>query len=173
MTSLVFLTRNALLQQKRKLNEATESGDFRSVALRSPATISEYLSIMQARSFSKMSALELQDRQIPGTCVLRSLSEDTSWLTLSGRELHSGHDCMDGIEELGHVGRFYRPKCVVLVPPSLAQRAHLPNDSGSLASHTITAENQVIWGTHATLSYRGSFACCRCDPCPQEQNPAR
>jgi len=122
--------------KKRKLNEATESGDLRSVALRSPATISEYLSIMQARSFSKMSALELQDRQIPG------------------RELHSGHDCMDGIEELGHVGRFYRP-----------------NDSRP--SHTITAENQVIWGTHATLSYRGSFACCRCDPCPQEQNPAR
>jgi hypothetical protein len=69
--------------------------------------ISEYLSTMQARSFSKISALELQDRHIPGTYVLWGLSEGTPWLTFSGRELHSGYDCMDGIEELGHVGRFY------------------------------------------------------------------
>jgi hypothetical protein len=32
--------------------------------------ISEYLSAMQAKSFSKMSVLELQDRQIPGMCIL-------------------------------------------------------------------------------------------------------
>ena len=68
----------SLFQQKRKLNETMESGDLASVALRSPGMISEYLSIMQARSYSKMSALELQDRHIPGTCSLASLSEDFS-----------------------------------------------------------------------------------------------
>lgn len=117
--------------KKRKLIETTESGDLTSVALRSPGMISEYLSIMQARSFSKISALELQDRHIPG------------------REFHSGHDYMDGIEELGHLSGFYRA-------------------SGSLASHSIITENQIIWGTHSTLSDRGSFACGGCDPCPQE-----
>jgi len=117
--------------KKRKLNETTGSGDLTSVALRSSGMICEYLSVMQAKSFSKMSALELQDRHIPG------------------RELHSGHDCMDGIEELGHPGGFY---CA----------------SGSLAAHSITAENQIIWGSHPTLSNWGSFACGGSDPCPQE-----
>ena len=65
----MFLTRD-FLQQKKKLKETTESGDLTSVALRSPGVICEYLSVMQARSFSKMSALELQDRHIPGTCIL-------------------------------------------------------------------------------------------------------
>lgn len=64
--------------QKRKLNDTTESGDLSSVALGSPSMISEYLSIMQARSFSKMSVLELQDRHIPGTCTVANLSEDFS-----------------------------------------------------------------------------------------------
>jgi protein CMS1 len=114
----MFLTRDTLLQQKRKLNGTTESGDLdSSVALQSPAMISEYLSAMQAKSFSKMSVLELQDRLIPGTCVLGKFSRDVSWLTLSGRELHSGHDCMDGVEELGHVGRFYCSRCVFLSFP--------------------------------------------------------
>jgi protein CMS1 len=58
------------LKQKRKLNEATEPGDHPSLASQSPAVMSEYLSTMQAKSFPKMSALELQDRQIQGTCPL-------------------------------------------------------------------------------------------------------
>ena len=70
------LTRDELFQQKRKLDETAESGNLSSAALRSPAMISEYLSTMQAKSFSKMSALELQDRHIPGTCALGDLSED-------------------------------------------------------------------------------------------------
>ncbi|KAH9998966.1 U3-containing 90S pre-ribosomal complex subunit-domain containing protein [Russula vinacea] len=61
--------------KKRKLNETTESGDLTSVALRSPGMISEYLSIMQARSFSKMSALELQDRHIPESSIV----DTTTW----------------------------------------------------------------------------------------------
>jgi protein CMS1 len=74
--SLMFLTRDALFQQKRKLNETSESGNHPSATLQSSTMISEYLSTMQAKSFSKMSALELQDRHIPGTCVLGGLSED-------------------------------------------------------------------------------------------------
>lgn len=71
------LTRDPLFQQKRKLDATTESADpGSSVALRSPAMISEYLSAMQAKSFSKMSVLELQDRHIPGTRVLGKLSRD-------------------------------------------------------------------------------------------------
>lgn len=77
LATFVFLTRD-FLQQKRKLNETAESGDLTSLALRSPGVISEYLSSMQAKSFSKLSALELQDRHIPGTCTLASLSEDLS-----------------------------------------------------------------------------------------------
>jgi hypothetical protein len=76
LISHMSLTRDALFQQKRRLNETTESEDLSSAALRSPAMISECLSTMQAKSFSKMSALELQDRHIPGTCVLGDLSED-------------------------------------------------------------------------------------------------
>jgi protein CMS1 len=61
--------------KKRKLIETTESGDLTSVALRSPGMISEYLSIMQARSFSKISALELQDRHIPESSIV----DTTTW----------------------------------------------------------------------------------------------
>lgn len=75
--------------KKRKLSEAREPGDQPSLASQSPTAMSGYLSTMQAKSFPKMSALELQDRQI------------------QGRELYSRHDYMDGIEEFGHIGGFY------------------------------------------------------------------
>lgn len=39
-------------------------------------------------------------------------------MTLLGREFHSGHDYMDGIEELGHLSGFYRARCVFLVSKS-------------------------------------------------------
>lgn len=122
--------------KKRKLNETIEPGDHPSVASRSPAIMSEYLSAMQAKTFSKMSALELQDRQI------------------QGRQFHSGHDYMDGIEEFGHAGGFYF-------------------SSGTESSHPVTAENQIVRSAHTTLSNRGSFTCGGCDPCPQEQNATR
>jgi len=75
---------------------------------------------MQAKSLSKMSALELQDRHIPGMCILASLSGEVSWLTSLGRELHSGHDGMDGIEELGHVGGVYCARSVFLLAQVMA-----------------------------------------------------
>ncbi|KAI0003271.1 U3-containing 90S pre-ribosomal complex subunit-domain containing protein [Russula compacta] len=61
--------------KKRKCNETTESGDLSSVALRSPSAISEYLSIMQARSFSKLSTLEFQDMHIPESSIV----DTTAW----------------------------------------------------------------------------------------------
>jgi len=45
------------------------------VASQPPAVISEYLSAMQAKSFSKMSALELQDREIQENFIL----DTTAW----------------------------------------------------------------------------------------------
>jgi hypothetical protein len=78
--------------------------------------MSEYLSTMQAKAFPKMSALELQDRQIQGTCPLGigCFPEGILKLTLSGRELYSGHDYMDGVEEFGHLGGFYYSRYVLL-----------------------------------------------------------
>ncbi|KAH9053848.1 U3-containing 90S pre-ribosomal complex subunit-domain containing protein [Lactarius vividus] len=61
--------------KKRKLNETTEPGDHPTVASRSPAIMSEYLSTVQAKSFSKMSALELQDRQIQENFIV----DTTTW----------------------------------------------------------------------------------------------
>ncbi|KAF8478975.1 U3-containing 90S pre-ribosomal complex subunit-domain containing protein [Russula ochroleuca] len=61
--------------KERPLQLHRYSRDLTSVALRSPGMISEYLSIMQARSFSKISALELQDRHIPGTSIV----DTTTW----------------------------------------------------------------------------------------------
>lgn len=117
--------------KKRKLDEATEPGDHSSLASQSPAVMSEYLSTMQAKAFPKMSALELQDRQI------------------QGRELYSGHDYMDGVEEFGHLGGFYY-------------------SSGTYTSHPVIAENQILRSAHTTLSNRGSLACGGRDPCPEE-----
>ena len=45
-----------------------ETGDVPppSVASQSPALLADYISSMQAKTFSKMSAIELADIQIPG-----------------------------------------------------------------------------------------------------------
>ncbi|THH14716.1 hypothetical protein EW146_g5649 [Bondarzewia mesenterica] len=75
--------------KKRKLAEAMEPEEQLSVAAQPPTNLAEYLAAMQAKAFPKMSAIELQDRQIPGI------------------EFHSGHDRMDGIEEFGQFSGFY------------------------------------------------------------------
>ncbi|KAH9057129.1 U3-containing 90S pre-ribosomal complex subunit-domain containing protein [Lactarius deliciosus] len=71
---------NSLLEKKRRRREKekerrAKEGDLPSVASRSPAIMSEYLSAMQAKSFSKMSALELQDRQIQENFIV----DTTTW----------------------------------------------------------------------------------------------
>lgn len=53
-------------QKKRKLAEESNDVPPPSVAAQSPAILADYLSGMQARTFSKMSAIELADIQIPG-----------------------------------------------------------------------------------------------------------
>ena len=78
---------------------------------------------------------------------------------------------MDGVEELGYFSGFYRSKYafVVLGSPSIITF----RESGSLAPHSITTEDQITWSTYPTLFNPGSFACSECDPCPQEQNLTR
>ncbi|EIM90436.1 uncharacterized protein STEHIDRAFT_166618 [Stereum hirsutum FP-91666 SS1] len=86
--------------KKRKLAEESGTANDRSsspsssslIAAQPPHRIAEYLASMQAKSFPKMSALELQDRQIPG------------------RELNSGYDLMEGIEDFGRLGPVYSTK---------------------------------------------------------------
>jgi hypothetical protein len=78
---------------------------------------------------------------------------------------------MYGIEELGHFSGFYRSKYAFVVPESPSIITF--RESGSLAPHSITTEDQITWSTHPTLFNRGSFACSECDSCAQEQNVAR
>lgn len=52
--------------QKRKLAETTGSKEPQSVATNAPAALEQYLAEMQAKTFSDLSAIELDDRRIPG-----------------------------------------------------------------------------------------------------------
>ncbi|KAI0262916.1 U3-containing 90S pre-ribosomal complex subunit-domain containing protein [Gloeopeniophorella convolvens] len=61
--------------KKRRLAEAKESDDTSSVAVQTPAVLSEYLSAMQAKTFTRMSAIELQDKQIPESSIV----DTTAW----------------------------------------------------------------------------------------------
>ncbi|KAH9001732.1 U3-containing 90S pre-ribosomal complex subunit-domain containing protein [Lactarius akahatsu] len=93
---------NSLLEKKRRRREKekerrAKEGDHPSVASRSPAIMSEYLSAMQAKSFSKMSALELQDRQIQENFIVdtttwtgsRSLDTLADFITQAVPNLHT------------------------------------------------------------------------------------
>lgn len=53
---------------------------------------------MQAKTFSKMSGIELADIQIPGLFLLAFLLWE-SLIERTDRELYSRHDGMDGVEE--------------------------------------------------------------------------
>ncbi|KAI0062233.1 hypothetical protein BV25DRAFT_1885432 [Artomyces pyxidatus] len=61
--------------KKRKLAETTEPAELPSVAAQPPALISDYLSSVQEKTFPKLSAIELQDRQVPET----SIADTTEW----------------------------------------------------------------------------------------------
>ncbi|KAI9433980.1 U3-containing 90S pre-ribosomal complex subunit-domain containing protein [Lactarius indigo] len=93
---------NSLLEKKRRRREKekerrAKEGDHPSVASRSPAIMSEYLSAMQAKSFSKLSALELQDRQIQENFIVdtttwtgsRSLDTLADFITQAVPNLHT------------------------------------------------------------------------------------
>lgn len=54
--------------QKQKVAQAVaEVMDTSPTAAQPPVMLADYLSSMQAKTFSKMSAIELTDIQIPGT----------------------------------------------------------------------------------------------------------
>jgi len=52
--------------QKRKLAESSDIMEPGSITAQSPVALQAYLTSMQAKTFSTMSALELDDMQIPG-----------------------------------------------------------------------------------------------------------
>lgn len=100
---------------------------------------------MQAKSFSKMSAIELADIQIPGE-PLRILRTRECLIDRADRDLNSGYDPMGGIEEFGPAGRLYHQESVsplplavhtshaqvVLVAPTLRTRlAQRPKANGA------------------------------------------
>lgn len=75
--------------KKVKLAQTAAPIEQPSPAAQPPMLLVDYISSMQAKSFSKMSGIELADIQIPG------------------RELHSRHDNVDGIEKFGSARGFH------------------------------------------------------------------
>ena len=145
------------LPQKRKLAEPTQEA---SIAAQPPAALADYLSTMQAKSFPKMSAIELQDRQIPGAPAPLLRPARPSDIDRAGRVLHSGHDRMDGIEELGRSRPIYSPRCARLSvtrsdpPPVSAHGSRVHS-----AFHVLTRTLALFWCAavptlHTRLSQR-------------------
>ncbi len=64
---LILLPTSRRRSQKQKVAQATEPIDTTSIATQPPVMLSDYLSSMQAKTFSNMSGIELNDIQIPGT----------------------------------------------------------------------------------------------------------
>ncbi|KAJ3785213.1 U3-containing 90S pre-ribosomal complex subunit-domain containing protein [Lentinula aff. detonsa] len=61
--------------KRQKVTEFAESEQPHSIAQRAPHELADYLSAMQAKTFNKSTALELEDTRIPDT----SISDTTSW----------------------------------------------------------------------------------------------
>ena len=61
-------------EQKAKLAETVEAVEPPSVAAQPPVMLADYISSMQAKTFAKMSGIELADMQIPGDYRTRSLT---------------------------------------------------------------------------------------------------
>jgi protein CMS1 len=59
-----------MIKQKPKLKE-TQDEKYPLIALQSPLELAGYLAGSQAKSFSRLSRIELEDIQIPGVCGLR------------------------------------------------------------------------------------------------------
>lgn len=100
------ITRRTILPQKRKLAETLEIVQPPTVAAQSPSMLVDYLSSMQAKTFSKMSGVELMDIQIPGKeshlCGCRECL-----IQKADREFNSGYDDMEWVPEPGPGGGFY------------------------------------------------------------------
>ncbi|KAJ3556636.1 hypothetical protein NM688_g1911 [Phlebia brevispora] len=97
--------------KKQRVAETTEPAETPSVAAQPPSLLVDYVSSMQAKTFSKMSGIELADIQIPD------------------RDFNSGHDDMDGIEESRPAQTLYRQSSVL---PTLRIRlAQRPKYNGA------------------------------------------
>ena len=65
--------------------ETLDTVEGPSIAAQHPVLLADYLSSMQAKTFSKMSSIELADVQIPGTCASILSRSMISMLTLRQR----------------------------------------------------------------------------------------
>lgn len=70
-------------RKKRKLAQTVEPTELPSMVALQPPMLADYVSSMQAKTFSKMSGIELSDIQI------------------RGRERHSRHDYVEGVAQPG------------------------------------------------------------------------
>lgn len=95
--------------QKRKVAESLEIIQPPSIAAQPPAMLVDYLSSMQAKTFSKMSGIELTDIQIPGK-EMRFSSCREYLIQSADREFGSGYDTMEWIQEPGPAGGLYNQK---------------------------------------------------------------
>ena len=84
-----------------------------------PVLLSDYLSSMQAKTFSKMSGIELTDIQIPGTSLPSRIPSSStpkkgelSETKGPDSNLNSGYDDMDGFQKLGPACGLYNQRRV-------------------------------------------------------------
>lgn len=66
-------------QQKPKLKE-TQNEQYPLISRQSPLELAEYLAEFQARSFSKLSRIELEDIRIPGGCEPQRILMKLPWI---------------------------------------------------------------------------------------------
>lgn len=78
--------------------------------------LSDYLSSVQAKTFSKMSGIELTDIQIPGTSLDANLATKKGQSESKGPDsnLNSGYDDMDGFQKLGPACGLYNQRWVTI-----------------------------------------------------------
>ncbi|TCD66458.1 hypothetical protein EIP91_001338 [Steccherinum ochraceum] len=84
--------------KKQRVAESTEVIPTASVSMQPPLALSDYLSSMQAKTFSKMSAIELADIQIPENAIAdttmwtgsRNLDQLVDFITKAQRPKYNG-----------------------------------------------------------------------------------
>ncbi|KDQ59454.1 hypothetical protein JAAARDRAFT_33025 [Jaapia argillacea MUCL 33604] len=91
--------------KKRRMAETLEPAQPMSIAFQPPTQLAEYLSSMQAKTFSKMSSIELVDMQIPES----SIADTTIW---------TGPRTLDELVD-------FIPKVLPALKVSMAQRPKL------------------------------------------------
>ena len=103
--------------------ESTEVVAPASITMQPPLALSDYLSSMQAKTYPKMSAIELADIQIPGKGAPFPYHRTISFHAID-RERDSGYHIVDGFQEFGPVGGIHHQR---YVPNPLAVIRQLPH----------------------------------------------